>query len=359
MKRSTSVTVAAALLLAGGLFIAFGAAMAVLGQLLIRTVPIQTPPRGQITHGPLLFGLGMEALFALWAIVTAVGIFRLRNWARISILVLSCFLAVSTAFALVVLIWVFPVLMNTQGRDIPPGINTFVAVMVIAVTGIPLGCAIWWIILFLRKSVRVQFQTAALERTSASVASAVVGSQVPAAKAPAVLAPPAAEMSKSRKIPTSILTIAIYILATSPFALLGLPYATSLHMPSIVLGVFVTGWKVWAWLATIFSLQLALGIALLLKKRWAIDGTIAYAFFVLLNSLLFIFSPARDAFVATVFRNAPLPSNLPAEFLRHFVHVMLIFTMIFSVLMALVALYFLFTRRRSYLSACTLDADSA
>lgn len=355
MKRSTSVTVAAALLLAGGLFIAFGAAMAVLGQVLIRTVPIQTPPRGQETLGPLLFALGMEALLALWAIVTAVGIFRLRNWARISILVLSCFLAVSTAFALVALIWTFRVLMDTQGRDIPPGMNTFLAVMVIAVTGVPLGCAIWWIILFLRKSVRLQFQAATLERASVSVASALVVSQAPAATAPAVLAPPAAEMSKSRKIPTSILVIAIYLLATSPLALLGLPYATRLHMPNILLGILVTGWRAWALLATLMALQFALGILLVLKKRRAIDGTIAYAVFVLLNSLLFIFSPARVA----AFRNVPLPPNLPAEFFHHFVHVMLIFAMTFSILITFVALYFLFTRRRSYLSACALRAESA
>ncbi len=341
MKRSTSVTVAAALLLAGGLLVVFGVAMVVVELPRVRTMPIQPPPRSQ----ELLLGLGIP----LWAVVTAVGIFRLRNWARISILVLSGFLAASSVFTLVVLIWVLPALMETQGRNIPPGTNTFVTLMVIAVPAVPLGCAVWWIILFLRKSVRGQFQAAA-ERESVSSNAGVV-SQAPAATAPAVPAPPAAEMSRSRKIPTIILTIAVYILATSPLALLGLPSAARLSMPNIFLGILVTGWKAWASLAAMMALQLALGIALLLKKRRAIDGTIAYAVFVLLNSLLYIFSPARDALIAAALRNVPLPPSLPAEFFRHFMHVLLIFSMIFSALIALVALYFLFTRRRAYLSA--------
>ncbi len=359
MKRSTSVTLAAALLLAGGLFIAFAAAMAVLGQLLMRTVPIQTLPRGQEILGPLLFALGMESLLALWAIVTAIGLFRLRNWARISILVLSGFVAVSTAFALVALTSVLPVMMNTQVRDLPPGMSTFRTVMVIAVIVVPFGCAIWWLILFARKSVRLQFQAATLERASASVTSGVVVSQSPIATTPAMLTPPAAEIPRSPKIPTSILVIAIYLLAMSPLAVLGLPYAARLHMPNILLGILVTGWKAWASLATMMALQFALGIVLVLKKARAIDGTIAYAVFVLLNSLLCVFSPARGAMIAAALRNLPLPPEVPAETLRHFMHVMLTFSMIFSVLKALVALYFLFTRRRAYLSACALRTESA
>jgi hypothetical protein len=357
MKRSTSVTVAAAFLLAGGLFITFGAVLAVLGQLLIRTVPIQTPHRGQETLGPLLFALGMESLLALWAIVTAIGLFRLRNWARISILVLSGFVAISTAFALVALIAVLPVVMNTQVRELPPGMSTFLPVMVVSVTVVPFGCAIWWLILFLRKSVRLQFQATRLERASASVASGVVVSQSPIATAPAMFTPPAAEIPRPPKIPTSILVIAIYLLAMSPLALLGLPYAARLRMPNILLGILLTGWRAWASLATMMALQFALGILLVLKKAWAIDGTITYAVFVLLNSLLYAFSPARDAMIAAAFRNLPLPPEVPAEFFHQFMYVMLTFSIIFSVLKALVALYFLFTRRPAYLSACTLRAE--
>lgn len=255
------MTVAAALLLAGGLFIVFVVTMSVLGRQSIHTAA--SPTRGEEAFGSLLFGLVINVLLGLWAIVTAIGIFRLRKWARISILALSGFSAVSIAFALAIGIWAMPRLMEAQGRDTPTGVMTFLAVILVAVAGIPLGCSIWWLVLFLRKSVREQFEAKALEPEPSSVTREVAASRTPDAAAPAVPAPPAAEMARPLKIPTSIYVIAIYLLATSAVGLLGLPFAGGRQMPSVLLGIPVTGWKAWASHGALMALQLALGTALL------------------------------------------------------------------------------------------------
>jgi hypothetical protein len=354
MKRSGGVTAAAVVLLVGGALLVLLVLFGALVQVVLRAMKIQQPgaPQGQGMFVPLLFVLGMEGLFAAWAIVTAIGIFRLRNWARISMLILAGYVAVISASGVVTVLLVIPMLEGTQIPSVSSGAHSGIQIAFVAILAIPLGCGIWWLIIFLQKSVRLQFQVAAMERASASAAGAVALPQSGIFEAPVMLPTPAAEGAKLPKIPTSILVIAIWLVASAPFALLVLPYAISQHMPNVFFGILVTGWKAGALLGATLAFASLAGVGLLLKKPRAIDGTIGYAVFALVNSALSAFSPATGELMDVTLRTMKYPPEIQMEVMRHFMHRMMSFNLVFSGLLAVAALYFLVTRRRAYFAAC-------
>lgn len=98
----------------------------------------------------VLGGLG------LW---TSVGIFRLRSWARTSILVFAGFLAAGSVFNLLVTM-VVPIPEFSGGTG--PNVRGVVALMF----GIPLAIAVWWLIQFNTLSTKAAFATTAAETPS-------------------------------------------------------------------------------------------------------------------------------------------------------------------------------------------------
>lgn len=332
MKRSGGVTAAAVVLIVGSSLLVLMAGMMGLLPLLPQPANEQNP-----------FGMGFfyfEAVFILaiagWGIATAVGILRLRNWARISILVISGLAIVMSFFTMLMTFLMIPII--SQEAKIPPGATTVIELFELIILGIPLGIAIWWMVLFLLKSVRVQFGAAQLVGTAQAPAG--IGPTV----ATSVSSPPS-----GAKIPVSILVIAIYFLATAPFFLLTFTVPFMRHMPVVVLGTLVRGGSMWEYILVVACLHVALGLGLLWRKTWAHVTTCAYCVFLLVNSIAILARPAAlDQMLKAVQDADPFLAQSIANLPTSFFHYEMFGGAIFGIALAGTALYFLLTRREAY-----------
>lgn len=351
MKRSGGVTAAAVVLFFGsGLLILFMG----LGSLVL-ILPRPSNADQYFPAASLVGGLLFYGVFAAWGIITAVGILKLRPWARISILVMSGFAAVGILFAYLGIFLMAPIMRQTPGMN--PGFEKVFLVIWSVMLAIPLGISIWWFALFMLKSVRLQFAAEGLT-ASAVVAQPPISvttpphAQTPATNAAAMQAGAVLPTSASHKIPASIIVVAIFLLLGVPSMVYTMTFAIHLHLPFVLLGIFVTGWKSTASLATMGIIQLVLGIALLRRKLWSLNSTIAYAIFAILNALLFLATPARKIYLSTFLQNYPVPQGLPPDFMQQLMRVVFPWSLIFGIALNLVALYFLWTRREAYRTAC-------
>jgi hypothetical protein len=146
VKRPGGVTAAAVVAIIGSLFmLVFGA--------LIATVPSPPDQPGINLHA---FGMAMAGslwVLALVGFATAVGLLKLRPWARISVLVFAIFL---TAMAALTIAFVALVpLPAPPGRD--PKIMRTVLPGMIVIYSVPLLIGVWWLIQFTRPRTKAAF----------------------------------------------------------------------------------------------------------------------------------------------------------------------------------------------------------
>ena len=146
MRRPIAVTASAIVAILGSTLALIFAAGA-FASLFIATA---TPRPADTTPG-IIIGAALIAVAATIGLLTAVGLFRLRPWARTSILVFAGFTAAASVFSLF--------LMTTV--PMPPDISaatqqtfrrTFAAIF-----GVPLAIAIWWLIQFNTASTKAAF----------------------------------------------------------------------------------------------------------------------------------------------------------------------------------------------------------
>lgn len=216
MSRPVGVTASAIVAILGSLFAMLLAVLS-FSSLFIEMPPSQPPnPAGFVIAGAAMF-----AAFAGMGIWTSVGLFRLRSWARTSILVFAGFLGAISILSLLV----------TMAVPVPPEFTagtqqTFRATMAV-MFGIPLAIAAWWLIQFNTQSTKAAFGS------------------------------PIAELASPR--PMSITVIAwasIFGGATCLFPLLA-------RMPAFLFGVTFTGWTAGVIYAVFAALSLYIGKGLL------------------------------------------------------------------------------------------------
>jgi len=340
MKRAGDVTAAAIVLFFGsGLMVLMAVAM------IVGAAVTSLPPEQRAMQFilPIFY-----ALAAAWGIATGIGILQLRPWARISAFAMSAMTILFTVCGGIGLMLVPMVL--KQDPNVPAEAIRIVVFVGLIGLGIPLAIAIWWLVLFTRARVRVEFAT----RGAATVSSATQGTAIATDLAPAFAA-----AASAPEMPISIRVIALFILITAPCALMSLPLALRAHLPTIIMGVLVTGWATTAYLVASVVVQIALSVALLLRRFRAIDGLIAYLLFAVLNALLFLVSPAQKTFVDGLIRAQSSAQGMDPEVLRRFTNTLMPVIMGVSVLLFAVALYFLFTRRKTYRLACEARRTAA
>jgi hypothetical protein len=108
----------------------------------------------------VIAGAAMFAAFGGIGIWTSVGLFRLRSWARTSILVFAVFLAMCCFFSLLLTTFVPPA-PDVTGSTV----ERFRTVMIV-VFGVPLAIAIWWLIQFNTPSTKAAFASPVAEAAS-------------------------------------------------------------------------------------------------------------------------------------------------------------------------------------------------
>jgi hypothetical protein len=333
MKRSGDVTAAAIVLFFGsGLMVLMAVGM------IVEAAVTSLPPEQRAVEFlvPIFY-----AIVAAWGIATGVRVLQLSPWARISMIVMSglaIFFSVSGAVGLMAV----PMVLQ-QEPNMPAGAIRIVLFVGLIVLAVPLAIAIWWLVLFTRARVRIEFAT----RGAAAVSSANMGAASAAQFVPAVVTTP-----NTQEIPVSVRVIAIIFLVFSGFALLGLPFTIRTKIPTVMLGILIQGRTAWAYGLVFVLVQIGLCIAVLKRRAWALDGLIAVTLLGVVNSVLFAISPSRKVFFDTIMQREEFPPGVDASLITSFVNSILPISIGIAVLLWAVVLYFLFTRRKAFRAAC-------
>ena len=144
-NRSQGVTVSAVLVLLGSLFWLL---MAIFMYVAVEIVPqLSDPIVRRTTH----FFYGLPAILSLLGIATAIGLFRLRSWARISLLIFSCLIGFSGALLTALFVW---------GSLSSPQHNTVISTtLMILIFFLPMMLfGFGWLYFFNRSAVKEQFK---------------------------------------------------------------------------------------------------------------------------------------------------------------------------------------------------------
>ena len=301
LRRSpASVTAAGVAVIVGSVLVLLGAAF---GFLAVLTLPnSQTGPQlpsfaRSMAEGTMVSFFGL----AILGIFSGAGVLRLRNWARISVLVWSGITAAICAFILVFLIFIpFPAAPNAPTST---NIATFVRVSTALVYGLPLAIAVWWLILFNRKTIATQFVALGTGIGSPLDPSGFPGEPTSASKP---------------TLPLPITVLAVFLLFSSLSVLL----IFFVHMPVILFAHALRGAAgTAAWITTCL-LSSAAGIGLLCRKPWSYWLTLGLQLLWLLSGVVTLTSPKyadlmREAMSSMTFPTMPYP-EYPIERLRTF-----------------------------------------
>ncbi len=318
MKRSGGVTASAVIAIIGSVFTILLGGFAILGALLMRTMPnLPTTPAQPVP--PVAFLLAESVLFlgfGVWGIASAVGLLRLKNWARICFLEyagLLCVFSAVGALVLLVAMLVIPQIAPPQ-PNVPPGLMTAVFSMMIVFALLLVALGIWWLVYFNRRDVKAQFMGEA-----------------------AALLP--------RRRPFSI-TIIAWLLIVGGIA--AAPVYLFASSPLFVFGFVIRGWLAGAIYSLLVVAGLLAGVGLLRMKAAAHSLAVGYYGFQLLNLATNILIPGSFARMLAVMKETVPPSPRAQVFLSE----QFFWSIMFCSLLAVgLPFWFLITRRQAFLDA--------
>lgn len=221
-------------------------------------------------------------LCSLFVLVAGIHAIRLREWARVSLLVAAgCMLFFGGVGLIVIVVALFAV----SSSD--PLVSRSVLASVLGVTyGIPIVIAIWWLVLFTRKPVVAQFKSAAAATPTST--------------------PLAAFRFSKPGCPLAAKIVGWYLASFVLMAPL-LPFFPGRY-PAYFFGYIVRGPRAVALLALYFATFVVPGFGLLLLKRWSLPLAIASQVLICINGLSAVFSPAYAQAIREMFAQTDLPS---------------------------------------------------
>jgi hypothetical protein len=308
---TASVTAAGVVAIVGSVLVLLATAfgfLAVLTLLKSQTGPA-LPSLARVTAaGTMVFFFGL----AILGIFTGVGVLRLKNWARISVLVWSGVTAAICAFILAFLAFIpFPVPPNA---GTPSNIATLVRLSTALVYGLPLAIAVWWLILFSRKTIAAQFETG-------------IGNPLDASGFPVE---PTSASKPTLPLPITVLAVFLLFSSLSVFLIF-------LHLPVLFFAHALRGpVGTVAWITTCL-LSTAAGIGLLCRKVWSYWLTLGLQLLWLLSGVVTLTSPKypdlmHEAMSSMTFSTTPYP-EYPIERLRTFSYAGLAFPIFILILL--------------------------
>jgi hypothetical protein len=314
MSRPTGVTVSAVIAILGSLGAVVLAGFMTFGAVMMAQSPQLTPPN---YPGPasvvtiLIAEIALTVGFAVFGILSAVGLLRMRNWARICFVIFAALLVFGSGSMIVgslISLIAMPQLIPPDA-NVPPGflVGTFVSMAIISLV---LGAlATWWLIYFNRRSMRVEFMGEA------------------AASAP-------------RRGPLSITIIGWLLVVGSFWAI---PYGLFVSAyPAIVLGTILVGWAGRVFLIVFGVWGLATGIGLLKWRFWAHPMAVALYLFGIVNGIAAVV-------MGTAYR---IQDYMPLPYRGFDQGSLLQLGMIAGLVFSFVPLAFLLARRKAFNAAC-------
>jgi hypothetical protein len=264
-RKWIAIRASAVLAIAGSL-----ATLAIGGAMLFGTLKAPPPATGPAVPPLPLKAIGMVmaaicACLSGWGIWTAIGIFRRRQWARISIVVFAVLLTFMGASASLAMLFVQMPLQPGVSQHAMDTIRWGVG----AFYGVLAAIGVWWLVLFNLGSTKEYFAQYAPSQPDAR--------------------------------PLSVSIIGWYLLISA----VSLAAMAVLRMPAFVFGAVITGWGGLAMYAVLASAQVFLGAGLLRLREQARMASIGYFCLMALNSAVTMGLPGQAARMQTVMREMP------------------------------------------------------
>jgi hypothetical protein len=207
MKRPIGVILSAVVLSLAALFLLLMTVLMVFAGIHARSQPSISAAPHFITYLVLAMSL-FYAVLAAWAILTVIGILRLRSWGRYSILIIGGGLSVLGLLAALFSLVGRTILAQQPPQPIDPHIMTVVFVVLTVFYLFLAAIGIWWLVYFNLRSIRELFAN------------------------PNLLSQPQTNDSPFSRAPTAIKIIGIFLLLGSVCCLL----CTLLPFPAFLFG---------------------------------------------------------------------------------------------------------------------------
>lgn len=230
MKRSGGVTAAAIVLIA-------------LSAVTLAIAPISVSPvRSSFGAGPALFSLIYLGALATWGLVTGIGLLRLAQWARASVLLICGFgfLWIVSQTLLDVSLAMAPLRPGPDGE-----IARRVFLSTIPISFLELSLFVWWFVLFLLSCVKRQFE-------------------------------PSDAMH--RPVPLSLALVGVGLIVLVPLTQ-GMSLAMPMRLPRSVFGYLIRGLAGPIYDILLILLAIVIGFGVLSKSRWGLAGAVAFSLF--------------------------------------------------------------------------------
>ena len=307
-KPSASVISAGVVAILGSILAILGCALGIIG-----TTAISTSRSGQnlpafvkpVTIAVMLFFMAV----AVFGLFTGFGLFRLKNWARISALVWAGVTAFFGACTLLFTLFMpFP---TTPGQE--PISTALLKTFMFVFYGIPFGVGIWWLILFNRPGIRAQFSGEVL--------------------------PGQPETPKGPRCPLPVAVVAGFLVFSFvivlAFPLFGFP------LPVILFGRMIHGPMGAGVYGLTALLSLAAAVGLLKLKRWSYPLILGVQLFWLLSGAVTFLSSSLERNMQQAFSDLHLlQSDVVTQMYLHNRSFPLVVGLVPSVLIFALLLYY-------------------
>jgi hypothetical protein len=232
---------------------------------------------------PILDGVWIFLLLcAIFIVITGIQVIRLRNWARISLLIIA---GLMFSFGVMGIVVIFVTLFISTPAD-PRVSQGLLAAILAVIYGIPAAVSIWWLILFTRSPVVAQFHASA-------------------ALAPA-RPPSAMSVFNNPECPLAIRVVGWYLgsfVIVIPF----IPFLPG-SVPAMYFGHVFFGAAAVATYIFNFAFISIPGIGLLLLKRWSYPLTIASQVLASANAIYTTLSPSYETNVRSLLEKMNIPT---------------------------------------------------
>lgn len=356
MKRPIGLILSAIVLSLAALFLLLmTAVMAFTGVL----APHQ-PETAAAPHFVTYLMLAISAVYAalaVWAILTVIGILRLRSWARYSILIIGGALAVLSVFGIFGTIISRATLPNLQARQptADPRAVTFVFIVMTAIALLVAAVGVWWLIYFNLRPIRELFRSPVPPIDYAPLSTEAYG---PAGIPNLAAAKPSnGFFSSPEHAPTAIKIIGWFFLIGAIFCL----PSVFLPIPAFILG-FILPVKASHFLfLTISIIGACVGYGLLKLRNSARLATIAFIGFGLVNSAISLLPWYQSQlrlymarFMAQLMSMIPALPGQPAP-VYTYPAATIVFNSLFAIVVNIYVLWLLYRHRTAFTPAPPLQ----
>lgn len=308
-----------------------GALLAVVSILAVSFIrhldPLQLPPEIRTTARALATIACIFFLFsAAYLVVCGLGVIGLRRWARISIV------AIAALLLLFGVVGAIAASISITGIKMPGGPESKIELVgtLLPIYGIPIAAAIWWLILFTRRSVILQFEARSAE----------------------LPAKPTLRIQK-QGVPVPIAVVA-WVLLTNILNVIVLPFLP-FRVPMLMFGRVFYGIAGTTFIISFSVLLAASSFGLLRLHRWSFPASVGLQLVAIANLLLTALSSRYPQLLQEMIAEMHLPSPPGAPDIFSFVR----YFSLIGVLVPLAFLFCLLWSRRAFYAAATRASSAS